>query len=321
MQWGCTNQPKDPALLIPSVKLEVQRFDSAFFGMDTLQIQKSIQTLYKQYPVYAPVFFDKIIMLDPNKEQKSISTFYKAYFPIFKEVQKVNAPQKVQTDLEQAFTRFHYYFPEYKLPSRVIYFIGPLESYSNILIDSAVCVGLQMHLGASASWYYSEQIQTIYPPYISRRFEPQNITVATIQNLLEDFSPTKTVGKNLLTQMIEVGKKQFVLEQILPKLADTTIWGYAKTQLNALSSQESQIWDYLLQQKMLYSVAAIDSRDIMQTATSNSLFGEEIPGDVGRYMGYKIVLQWWRKNGATSSLLKLLSIPAEELFSEASYKP
>lgn len=278
-----------------------------------------MQKIVKQYPFFAPEFFNKIVLQSTYNNQKELIAFYRAYLPIFKAAQKINAPQKTHPQLEQAFGVFHAHFPKYPLPKQIIYFIGPMESYANILTQNAVAIGLQMHLGAQAEWYYSEQIQTIYPPYISRNFVPENILVATIQNLLEDYAPTKTVGKNLLTQMIEVGKKQYILQSILPNLSDSILWGYSVKQLNALKEQETAIWDYLIQEKLIYSLASLDTRNFMQSAASNSIFGADIPGDVGKYLGYKIVTKWMSLH--KHSLQELVDKPALVLFAEAQYQP
>jgi len=322
---ACSTAPKDPILNTPAVHFESYRVDSAFFNMDTTHFQASIQKLYQQYPFFAPVFFDKVLMLDPVKNPKEVLAFLNAYRPIYLDAQKINVPSFAFSRIKNAFTRFHYYFPEYTLPKKLVYFIGPLESYSNILFKDGLAIGLQMHLGSNAPWYYSEQIQTIYPPYMSRNFVPANVVVVSMQNILEDYvsgtTHTNTSGKTLLIQMIDAGKKQYILNQLLPQEADSTKWGYTNMQLKTLATEESSIFDYLLQQKILFSVAPEDSRNMMQMAANNSLFGASIPGDAGRFIGYKMVQSWMEKKGASINLQQLLAAPAENIYTESGYKP
>ncbi|MEY4861722.1 MAG: hypothetical protein RL059_1426, partial [Bacteroidota bacterium] len=47
----------------------------------------------------------------------------------------------------------------------------------------------------------SEQINTIYPTYISRHFAPEYIVVNSIQNILNDYEPLVINGKQLIEQM------------------------------------------------------------------------------------------------------------------------
>jgi hypothetical protein len=82
----------------------------------------------------------------------------------------------------------------------IILFIGPLESFGNIVTADALAVGLQMHLGANAKWYLEESIQTMYPTYLSRRYTPEYIAVNSVQNILSDIyiapSNTQTLIQN-----------------------------------------------------------------------------------------------------------------------------
>ena len=307
--------------------LSQQYFTSKF-------IQEGIEDcIYERFSI--PSIVDLHTILNTHKDlcgfnitipyKKEVLAFLNAYRPIYLDAQKINVPSFAFSRIKNAFTRFHYYFPEYTLPKKLVYFIGPLESYSNILFKDGLAIGLQMHLGSNAPWYYSEQIQTIYPPYMSRNFVPANVVVVSMQNILEDYvsgtTHTNTSGKTLLIQMIDAGKKQYILNQLLPQEADSTKWGYTNMQLKTLATEESSIFDYLLQQKILFSVAPEDSRNMMQMAANNSLFGASIPGDAGRFIGYKMVQSWMEKKGASINLQQLLAAPAENIYTESGYKP
>lgn len=319
---GCSNKNNDPAANAPAVQIPIVRFDDAFFNMDTNQMAVGIKALYDKYPLFSNDFFGNILMLNPLKDTIAIKAFYRGYRPIYDQAKQLNGPLKVQLELNEAFKRFHFYFPSYKLPPALIYFIGPLESYGNIITHAGVAVGLQMYLGSQSPWYFSEQIQTIYPVYMSRRFEVPYIPVVAIQNMLSDYVPNNALGKNVLTQMIESGKRQYILEKCCPTLADSLVWGYTQQQLNALKIEEANIWTFLLQQKLIYSTEQVDMRNMLQEAAYNDYFGEEIPGDVGRYIGYQIVYAWIQKQPKKErgNLDALLKIPAQALFDAAGYQ-
>ena len=320
---ACTIKPADPAKNAVNLSLKIERFDSSFFNIDTTHIAKGIHSLYQKHPLFSDDFFRLILMTNPLKDTVSIKAFYRSYLPIYQDSKKINAPSIVQQDLVSGLSRFHFYFPNYTMPSTIIYFIGPLEGYGNVITKQGIGVGLQMYLGANAPWYFSEQIQTIYPTYISRKFEPAYIPVVAIQNILDDFASSKAIGKNVLTNMIETGKRQYIIKSCLPKTADSLLWGYSNKQLKALRADENQIWAFIVNQKLMYSVAQRDVQDLMHDAAHNDYFGEDIPGDVGRYIGYQIVEAWMAKQTekTRANLLTLLNMPAEQLFEEAKYKP
>jgi hypothetical protein len=322
LSLACQTVSKDPAKNAPSYSLQVVRFDSAFFAIDTLHIKKEVAGLMAKYPNFTEDFFTKILMVNPSKDSNAIKAFYRAYYPIYKDALKTNAMQLEQKNLQEAYKRLHYYFPNYALTHKVITFIGPLESYGNIVAKDALALGLQMYLGANSNWYFSERIQTIYPTYLSRRFTPEYITVNSIQNLVNDITPENTISAPLITQIIEAGKRQYIVNACMPNAPDSILFGYTQLQYANLQKEESKIWTYFLHNKLTYSTNPTDARAIMNEGVYSDLFGEEIPANVGKYLGYKMVEAWMQQHeNKGKTMEQLLNEPAEKLFVSAKYNP
>ncbi|MFM8962537.1 MAG: hypothetical protein ACKOGD_01685, partial [Sphingomonadales bacterium] len=247
-----------------------------------------------------------------------IGAFYKAYRPIFKATTQIQASKKATPEIIAAFKRFHYFFPTYTLPKQLIYFIGPLETYGNVVTKDGLAIGLQLYMGAASSWYYSEQINTIYPTYISRHFAPEYIVVNSVQNILNDYDPLVINGKQLIEQMIEIGKRQYILSQCLPNVSDTLLLGYTSNQLKAIEESQGDIWTFLSSQNRLFSVDPSLTTAILTEAPYNDYFGEDIPGNVGKYIGYRIVKSWMKqqKGKSKNKLNLLLKTPAKSIFDQ-----
>ena len=317
---GCSSPAQDPAELAPSPRLTEIRFDSAFFAMDSLHFESDLAKLVQQYPQFSEDYFDRILMLSSKKESNKILAFYKAYLLIYQATTKIQAPKKATPEIAEAFKRFHFYFPTYTLPKQIIYFIGPLETYGNVVTRDGLAIGLQLYMGAASSWYDSEQISTIYPSYISRQFAPEYMVVNSIQNILNDYDPLAINGKQLIHQMIEIGKRQYILSQCLPTASDTLLLGYTGSQLKAIKENAGDIWTFLSSQNRLFSVDPNLTSAILREAPYNDYFGEDIPGNVGKYIGYEIVKSWMsQQNGKSKSdLNQLLKTPAKTIFDQAS---
>jgi hypothetical protein len=294
------------------------RFDSAFFAMDSLHFESDLAKLVQQYPQFSEDYFNRILMLSPKKESKKIGAFYKAYRPIFNATTQIQASKKATPEIIAAFKRFHYFFPTYTLPKQLIYFIGPLETYGNVVTKDGLAIGLQLYMGAASSWYYSEQINTIYPTYISRHFAPEYIVVNSIQNILNDYEPLVINGKQLIEQMIEIGKRQYILSQCLPNASDTLLFGYTSNQLKAIEESQGDIWTFVSSQNRLFSVDPSLTTAILTEAPYNDYFGEDIPGNVGKYIGYGIVKSWMKqqKGKSKNDLNLLLKTPAKSIFDQ-----
>ena len=316
---GCSSPTQDPAQLGPTPRLNEIRFDSAFFAMDSLHFEADLAKLVQQYPQFSEDYFNRILMLSSKKESKKILAFYKAYLPIFQATTKIQASKKASPEIAAAFKRFHFYFPSYNIPKQIIYFIGPLETYGNVVTKDGLAIGLQLYMGAESSWYYSEQINTIYPTYISRQFAPEYIVVNSIQNILNDYDVLEMNGKQLIEQMIEIGKRQYILGQCIPTASDTLLLGYTGNQLKAIQENKGDIWTFLSSQNRLFSVDPNLTSAILREAPYNDYFGEDIPGNVGKYIGYLIVESWMnqQKGKSKNDLNRLLKTPAKTIFDEA----
>ena len=319
---SCSIVGNDPVAKAPNFDLNVERFDSSFFSMDTLHTKRAVASLIKRYPGFGQDFFTRILMLKNIEDTKSIKAFYRTHLPIFKDAQNVNAIKIAKPALEDAFKRLHYFFPKYNLAHQVILFVGPLESYGNIVTTGAIAVGLQMHLGANAKWYYDERIQTIYPNYLSRRYTPEFIAVSSIQNILNDIYVPSSKTQTLITQMIEAGKLQYIINECFPNTPDSIRLGYTKEHCINLQSQEGQLWSYLLHEKLVYSTNPNDIDNFMQDAEANTVFGDKMPGNIGRFIGFKIISNWMNQQAQKGIAMEaMLNTPPEKIFETASYNP
>lgn len=320
---GCGRQHSNPASNAPSMPLEMERLDQALFSIDTNQIQDALLKMNPKYPFLRDVFVKQILALDSGSELKGLLSFLRTYRPIFNEANQLNAPLKAHPLLEELFKYTHFYFPQYKLPKKIIYFIGPLEGYGNAIGEDYMAIGLQMFLGANASWYQSEQIQKYYPSYISQNFTPNFIPITAAKNLIQDIAPNHGITKSLIVEMIELGKRQFVLKKLLPEMKEADLMGYTLSQYEAILKSEQDIWSYLLKMNLIYSKDPKVSNQMLGQAPFNIYFGNEIPGNIGLFLGYKIVHSYMEQqtNEDQLNLMSLLTMPAEKIFAESKYRP
>jgi len=300
---ACSTKPKDP---IDGQKIQpilVQRFDEAFFALDTNDISTGIHGLFNKYPQFSFDFFTRLLKVDVIKDTQKIKKFYREYLPIYVNAKSVNAPKRIDFELNKALARFHFYFPEYKMPTALVYYISPFLSYFNVLSDSYIGVGLHI---TTFEHYNASQI----PFYC-------------VQNLVDDYLSKNQQEKNLLYQMIEAGKRQYILNTISLNTPDTLLWEYSSIQLKAVKEQESEIWQYLKEQQMLMSNERIDFLNILGDANNNSLLGAPLPGNIGKFIGYKIVESYMQKQTTKpwNDLRKLVATPASEIYAGASYQP
>jgi hypothetical protein len=313
----------NPAQNAPEIILPMERLDQVLFNMDTLDIKDSLLGMNTQYPFISEVLLQQMLAIDSGNNEAALLSFLNAYRPIYTAVQKLNAPAIAHPQLQTLFKNIHYYFPAYNLPKKIIYFIGPLDGFGNSIGSDYMAVGLQMFLGDTSSWYQSEQIQKYFPSYISRNFTPRFIPITAAKNLVQDIAPNSRVSRSLIIEMLELGKRQYILKKILPQSDDADLFGYSAAQYAATTNAEQDIWSYLLKMNLIYSKDPKVARQLLSEGPFSIYFGNEIPGNVGVFIGYQIVKSWMTQQTEQdqSNLIALLQTPAEKIFAESKYKP
>ena len=313
----------NPAQNAPEIILPMERLDQVLFNLDTSYIKDTLLDRNTRYPFISEVLLKQMLAIDSVNSETGLLSFLHAYQPVYNAVQKLNAPATAHPQLQILFKNLHYYFPAYELPKKIIYFIGPLDGFGNSLGSDYMAVGLQMFLGDTSSWYQSEQIRKYFPPYISRNFTPRFIPITAAKNLLQDIAPNSRLTRGLIIEMIELGKRQYILKKVLPETNDADLLGYSAAQYAATMNAEQDIWNYLLKMNFVYSKDPKVTSQLLSEGPFSLYFGNEIPGNVGIFIGYQIIKSWMTQQSDEdqSNLIALLQMPAEKIFAESKYKP
>ena len=313
----------NPAQNTPEIILHMERLDQVLFNMGTLHLKDSLLERNTRYPFISEVLLQQMLAIDSGNSEAALLSFLNAYRPIYSAVQKLNAPATAHPQLQALFKYVHYYFPAYNLPKKIIYFIGTLDGYGNSIGSDYMAIGLQMFLGDTSSWYQSEQFQKYFPPYISQNFTPLFIPITAAKNILQDIAPNSRATRSLIIEMIELGKRQYILKKILPTSNDAHLFGYSSSQYIATAKAEQDIWNYLLKMNLVYSKDPKVATQLLSEGPFSMYFGNEIPGNVGLFIGYQIVNAWMEQQTeqAQSNLVALLQMSPKKIFAESKYNP
>jgi hypothetical protein len=132
--------------------------------------------------------------------------------------------------------------------------------------------------------------------------------------------PEQMSGKPLIAQMVELGKRMYVVDHLLPQLSDTLITGYSLKQLDACLNNEKNIWSFFIQNDLLYKSDPQLIREYVTDGPFTQAFGKESPGNIGQFLGWQIVKKWMNKNKQLGFEALMKKDPVQ-LFEEAKYKP
>lgn len=322
---ACNNR-KIPDVSGVKVDLTLERFEQDFFAIDTAQLSNSLDKLNTRYPGFLQDFLFNILALPAVADSgAAVENGVRSFIGSYQNIRDTAAlifknMQGIHSEIRKGLQFVKYYFPAYKLPAKVITFIGPINSYGNIITPDALGIGLQLYLGKSYPLYLSEAGQSLYPAYISRRFEPAYIPVNTIKTIIDDMYPNNSVGRPLVEQMVEAGKRLYLLDLLLPETADTLKTGYTAVQLKGSLEHETDIWSLFLNNDLLYAADPSLTKDYMNDAPNTPPLGEGSPGFIGQFVGWRIVKKWMDKNTAVTPL-QLMAKDPRRIFEESKYKP
>ncbi len=322
---GCKSGKKTPDVSQIPVTVQIERFDKAFFAIDTNDTRLGLLNLARQYPYFINDFAVNILGTSPLSDTSlqafnACRSFISGYMPIKDSLELRFADMReIETELKTGLQHFKYYFPAYNLPPKIVAFIGPFDAPGAALTRYTLAIGLQLYAGKNFPFYLSTQGQELYPLYISKRFEPAYIVPNCMKSLSEDLYPDQSQGKPLIEQMIEKGKNWWLINQLLPETADSLITGFSQKQLSWCASNEGNIWNFFLDQN-LYSLESDLIKNFIGDAPYTQGMPEFSPGNIGQWVGWRIVQKYTSLHPDLNPA-QLMKTPARAIFDEVKYKP
>lgn len=332
--FGCNSGKKIPDVSNIKVELTTQRFEKDFFNLDTTQLDSSIQKLFEKYPNFSINYLHNILASAPQTDsvKKTIQHFIKDYYHIYADAEKLYSDfLPYENEIKNGFQFVKYYFPNYKLPTKLVTYIGTWDaiimlsdnssgSGSIRMSEDELGIGLQLSMGHNYKMYKDEMMQQFYPSFISRRFDKAFIGVNALKVIVDDIYPYQNQGQPLIEQMIEAGKRMYVLDAFMPTTADSLKTGYTQQQLDGCYKNEASIWSFFITNNLLYETTPSIVMEYMNDAPRTAALGDASPGLIGKFVGWQIVKAWMKKMDK-KSLSDLLKTPAKNIFEQAKYKP
>ena len=141
-----------------------------------------------------------------------------------------------------------------------------------------------------------------------------------MKNIVTDIYPEKNEDKTLVIQMVEKGKRLYMLSKLLPYTNENKLIGYTQTQLKDSYGHEAAIWNLFVQNNFLQTIDYNITKNYIGEGPKTPELGEASPGNIGSFAGWQIVKKYMDKFPETS-LKKLMDMDAEKIFQEAKYKP
>lgn len=333
---SCNGNKNIPDVSSIKVNLQTKRFEKDFFSMDTTKVAASMKSILQKYPDFLPLFTANMLGLDldslllpENKEDEAVRMFIHDYMPLKDSAELLyNNFDKETSEIEQGLRFVKYYFPKYKIPQSIITFIGPINAnfetsfgvQGDVLTTKSFGIGLQLHMGKYFSFYRSREGLEEYPDFLSNNFDKEHIPVNSMRNIVDDLFPKTLKGAALIEQMVDRGRRMYLLTKFLPKTPEYLCMGYTKKQMQDAEKNEAVIWDFFLNNNLLNKTDDNIVQNYIGESPKTAELGEDAPGNIGTFSGLQIVKKFMELYPNTS-LAELMKTAPREIYDKSKYKP
>lgn len=302
------------------VDLKVNRFEKALFSINQENAFQEIAKWEDNFGTFPQVFATQIMLrnqLESNEyyhellaftHQKDMREAYDSVAILFSDI------SDIEHHLELGFGQFSYHFPLYPLPSITTFFGG--FNYGVVTYDNNIAIGLENFLGKESKFYK----YLADPEYI--RFQKQKKFI--VSNVMEvwfnEHFQQFLRGRDLLSQIIYKGKAMYFIDKMLHNIPIQDKFRFTSNQMNWVIENEASIWEYLIQEDLLFSTKLDEFRTFINYAPFAKGMPDQAPGRVAYYIGYRMVSNYMDNNNI--GLKELMSLTdSREFLHKSRYKP
>lgn len=301
---SCDKQSKvEKAVEEIPMNVEVERFDKQFFETKPQDLQK----LKENYPMFFPAGTPDDVWIEKmqNPQWRELYTEVEKKYSNFE-------PQKAE--LEDVLKHIKYYYPKTHTP-KIVTLISEMDYHNKVIYaDSLVLVSLELYLGQDHKFYD-------FPLYLTQNFEPRQMAPDLATAFLERRIPPPN-DNTLLSQMVYFGKELYMKDLFLPEYTDAEKIGYKPEQITWCEENESYIWRYFIESKLLYDTDSKLPNRFINPAPFSKFYLEidnDSPGRIGQWIGWQMVRSFMENNEVAPQ--EMLKLDAREIFERSRYKP
>ena len=303
-----------PVAKVPSQPVQIMRYDSALFSINSQNLKESLVPLAGRYYFFLGSDWSDTINLMNLSQFVNDPNIRKLYEIAMQKYGNLSALKK---DLSGAIARYRSYYPEKPCPLVYTYISGLNVEMPVLFTDSAMAIGLDLFLGNDQVIYREAGI----PEYKIARMMPEYILPECMKAIAGNVLRTDPDDQTLLNQMITAGKICYFLDAMFPEMADNLKIGYTPGQLEWCKTNEENIWKFLIGNQLLFNSDPAAASKLLADGPFTSGFAQESPGRLGVWMGWQIV-RAYAANNKKLSLKQIMEATGSQAILEASeYKP
>jgi hypothetical protein len=305
------------------VKIEIKRLEKDLFTLNPDKVIPTVPALKKKYGKFLQLFSyvintgdisdnsfgDLLLRFCSDKQNNDVYTLTMKLYPDVR---------LIEEGLQDAFLHYLYYFPGNSVPAVFTCITG----FNNSIItgDTILGIGLDRYLGSECEYYPRLEIYK----YMAARMTPDNIVPDCMYGWAAsewDFSTIKYPADNVLAEIIHDGKLKYFEKCMLPETSDEIIFGFTPDQMKFCRNNEFQMWQYLIENNLLFSSDQFTIHKLTGEAPMTSFFSKESPGRAAIWLGFRIIESYMMRNPELKMGDMIKNTDVQGILEKAKYNP
>ena len=295
-------------------EIVVKKYNEALFSIDTADFAEGLKSIKDDYMVFLGGDLDNADAVAYLKAF-AVDTFCIRLNDLVEK--KFSDDKALRKEIKSVYQRMNYYYPGIMIPETYFYVSGVDYEIPAVMIQpDAVLISLDYYLGNDDGIY--DYIGM--PRYRSLRCQPSYITRDLAQAFYDNMYVRRAAKKDVLSEMINVGKQLYFIEAMNPALPDSVLFGYSSQQTQWAQQYEADVWAAIVGNNMLYANDMMAFRNFFGDAPFTQAFSRESAPRLGEFIGLQIIRSYMTHNDV--SLQELLkNNDLQQIFQDSQYKP
>ena len=209
-------------------------------------------------------------------------------------------------EIELEFPDFEYYNKEiskglnryesifgFSYPKKEIGTFFSLFNADVHVFDSIIWIGLDMYLGPKNKITKLIPTESL-PQYVKNKMDKKYIVSDVMFGYLMTHNP-QYMGDDFLSKLLSYGKTAYLMNLLLPDEDPENKFRYNKSELKWCEENEKYIWQYIIDQEILYEKDFNKISYFFNPGPYTKNFGKDSPAYIGIWLGYRIIQDYAKK--------------------------
>lgn len=315
---GCNGQTTDSINYIAPTPVHINRFDKELYRLidssdTTLQLE-----LTERYPEMLEILGKGILNLQ-NLQVPGFFEKTRSYYaePTLKglyhdAIIQYGSVEDIERALGNGFAYLQRHFPTMQIPAVYMHVSGLNQ---NVLVgDSLLSLSIDKYMGEDyplyQDFFYDQQL---------RKMRRKLVAPDYLAGWIMSEYPFEGKENVLLERMVYEGKIKYLVANALGITDAAGLMGYTDAAYAWCEQNEGAVWKAIIERKHLYTPDLLTTSQYFEDMPT--IFPEtEAPGNIGTWIGWRIVNLYMKETGATPESL-MRNNDAQTILTDSKYKP